>query len=45
MDGPAPNTADNLVHWIVDPQGEVPGNGMPRTGIAPVAARDAAICR
>jgi len=36
------NTPDNLVRWLRDPQGVVPGNGMPNQGIGEQEARDIA---
>jgi cytochrome c len=40
--GVLPNNADNLQHWIVDPQSVVPGNAMPDLGVSTVDARDIA---
>jgi cytochrome c1 len=40
--GVLPNTAGNLQHWIVDPQGVVPGNAMPDLDVSTVDARDIA---
>lgn len=40
--GALPNTVQNLIHWIQDPQGVVPGNDMPNLGIGPVGAKDIA---
>ncbi|MGE5073081.1 MAG: c-type cytochrome [Anaerolineae bacterium] len=40
--GKLPNTADNLVKWITDPQQVVPGNAMPDLGVTPDQARDMA---
>jgi len=40
--GRLPNTPDNLARWLLDPQGVVPGNAMPATGLTPREARDAA---
>jgi cytochrome c len=40
--GVLPNNADNLQHWIRDPQGVVPGNAMPDLGVSAVDARDIA---
>jgi len=37
-----PNTPDALQHWLLDPQGVAPGNGMPATGLSQAEARDAA---
>ncbi|MFG1779495.1 c-type cytochrome [Micromonospora sp. NPDC049048] len=36
------NNADNLQHWITDPQAVVPGNAMPDLGVSPVDAQDIA---
>lgn len=36
------NTADNLIGFIVDPQGFAPRSAMPRTGITQAQARDVA---
>jgi cytochrome c1 len=40
--GVLPNNADNLQHWIRDPQSVVPGNAMPDLGVPAVDARDIA---
>jgi cytochrome c len=40
--GVLPNTADNLVNWIVDPRRYSPRSAMPETGIGPEGARDIA---
>jgi cytochrome c1 len=40
--GVLPNTPDNLVRWLMDPQAVVPGNSMPRTGLNEAQARDVA---
>lgn len=40
--GVLPNNADNLQHWIRDPQAVVPGNAMPDLGVTQVDARDIA---
>ena len=40
--GYLPNTPDNLVHWIQDPQGVAPGNAMPDGGLNTQQARDIA---
>jgi cytochrome c len=40
--GVLPNNADNLQHWIRDPQSVVPGNAMPDLGVSTVDARDIA---
>jgi cytochrome c len=36
------NTPPNLVRWLRDPQGVVPGNAMPNMGITEAQARDMA---
>lgn len=36
------NNPDNLIRWIVDPQGVQPGNAMPNTGVSEALARDMA---
>jgi len=36
------NTPSNLVRWIRDPQGVVPGNAMPNMGVTEAQARDIA---
>jgi cytochrome c2 len=36
------NSPDNLVRWIVDPQGVEPGTAMPNLGVIPAVARDMA---
>ncbi|MGW5673065.1 c-type cytochrome [Micromonospora sp. NPDC003776] len=36
------NNADNLQHWISDPQSVVPGNAMPNLGVSPIDAQDIA---
>ncbi|MEO7010609.1 MAG: c-type cytochrome [Caldimonas sp.] len=36
------NTPPNLVRWIRDPQGVVPGNAMPNMGVTDAEARDIA---
>jgi len=36
------NTPPNLVRWIRDPQGVVPGNAMPNMGVTEAEARDMA---
>jgi cytochrome c1 len=36
------NTPANLVRWIRDPQGVVPGNAMPNMGVSDAQARDIA---
>jgi len=40
--GVLPNTPDNLVRWIVDPQKIVPGTVMPDLGVEQPEARDLA---
>lgn len=40
--GVLPNSADNLVHWIVSPQTFSPQSAMPATGISEAEARDVA---
>ncbi|GBD50173.1 cytochrome c class I [Methylopila sp. Yamaguchi] len=40
--GVAPNTAENLIRWIVAPQSLSPGTAMPATGISESEARDVA---
>jgi len=40
--GVLPNTAENLVDWIVDPRRFSPRTAMPRTGISEREARDIA---
>ncbi|MDF2767148.1 MAG: hypothetical protein K0S81_4144 [Rhodospirillales bacterium] len=40
--GVLPNTAANLVDWIVDPHDADPRTAMPATGISPAEARDVA---
>lgn len=40
--GQLPNTPDNLIHWIRDPQSVVPGNAMPNLGLTDGQARDVA---
>jgi cytochrome c len=34
------NKPDNLMRWIVDPQGVSPGTAMPNLGVKPADARD-----
>ncbi len=36
------NNADNLQHWITDPQAVVPGNAMPNLGVSAIDAQDIA---
>lgn len=40
--GTLPNTADNLIHWIQNPQQVIPGNDMPELGVTDSDARDIA---
>jgi cytochrome c2 len=40
--GVLPNTADNLIGWIVDPRAYSPRSAMPVTGISKAEARDIA---
>ena len=40
--GMLPNTRDNLVRWLLNPQAIVPGNAMPTSGLSPREAQDAA---
>lgn len=40
--GQLPNTADNLVRWIQNPQEVEPGTAMPDLGVVPAVARDMA---
>jgi cytochrome c2 len=40
--GVLPNTADNLINWIVQPRTYSPGSAMPVTGISKAEARDIA---
>jgi cytochrome c len=40
--GRLPNTPDNLVRWIMDPQGVKPGTAMPTLGVTEAEARDIA---
>ena len=40
--GKLPNTPENLIRWIKDPQGVDPGNAMPNMGVSDVSARDIA---
>ncbi|GJG89599.1 hypothetical protein tb265_47800 [Gemmatimonadetes bacterium T265] len=40
--GVLPNTQENLVHWIQQPQAVVPGNAMPNLGVTDRDARDIA---
>ncbi|MEU4640993.1 c-type cytochrome [Micromonospora sp. NPDC023814] len=40
--GALPNNADNLRHWIADPQAVEPGTAMPDLGIDPIDAQDIA---
>jgi cytochrome c1 len=38
--GQVPNTADNLVRWLMNPQSIEPGTAMPNLGLRDPAARD-----
>jgi len=40
--GVLPNTAENLIAWIVQPRSYSPGSAMPVTGISKAEARDVA---
>jgi cytochrome c1 len=40
--GMLPNTPDQLVYWLRNPQAVTPGNGMPDTGLSDRDARDVA---
>lgn len=40
--GEVPNTAQNLVKWIVDPPSIEPNTAMPTLGVTPAEARDIA---
>lgn len=40
--GRLPNTPENLVPWLVDPQAISPGSAMPNLGLTAAGARDAA---
>jgi cytochrome c1 len=40
--GTLPNTPDNLIRWIEDPQGVQPGTLMPNLGVSDQAAKDIA---
>jgi hypothetical protein len=40
--GVLPNSADNLINWIVDPRAYSPRSAMPVTGISKAEARDTA---
>ncbi len=40
--GKLPNTPDNLIRWIMDPQGVTPGTDMPNMGVPEATARDIA---
>jgi cytochrome c2 len=40
--GVLPNTADNLINWIVEPRAYSPASAMPETGISQAEARDVA---
>jgi cytochrome c2 len=38
--GRLPNTPDNMIRWITDPQGVSPGTQMPNLGVSADEARD-----
>jgi cytochrome c1 len=40
--GAAPNTPNNLVRWLLDPQQFAPHSAMPPPGLTPQEARDIA---
>ena len=40
--GEVPNTPENLVRWIVNPQSVAPGTAMPNLGVSDPVARDMA---
>ncbi|HEY5289367.1 MAG TPA: c-type cytochrome, partial [Caulobacteraceae bacterium] len=40
--GVLPNTPENLVRWLRQPQAVVPGNAMPDVGLSDAQARDIA---
>ncbi|MFJ8579861.1 c-type cytochrome [Micromonospora sp. NPDC093277] len=40
--GKLPNNADNLRHWIMDPQAVDPGTAMPNLGVSAIDAQDIA---
>ncbi|MGW0435628.1 c-type cytochrome [Micromonospora sp. NPDC003197] len=40
--GELPNNAENLRHWIEDPQSVEPGTAMPDLGVGPIDAQDIA---
>jgi cytochrome c len=40
--GKLPNSPDNLIHWILDPQGVSAATAMPNTGVTEGDARDIA---
>ncbi len=40
--GELPNTPDNLIKWIMDPNSIEPGTAMPNLGVNEAAARDIA---
>lgn len=40
--GRIPNTSENIVLWIQDPQGLIPGTAMPNLGVTESDARDIA---
>jgi cytochrome c2 len=40
--GQLPNTPDNVIRWLLDPEGVEPGTAMPDVGLTPEQARDIA---
>lgn len=38
--GELPNTPDNMIRWILDPQSIEPGTAMPNLGVSEATARD-----
>jgi cytochrome c len=40
--GVLPNTPENMIAWVEDPQSIVPGNAMPNMGLTEAQARDVA---
>lgn len=40
--GMLPNTSENMIAWVENPQSIVPGNAMPNTGLTEAQARDVA---
>jgi len=40
--GNVPNTAENMIKWIADPQAIAPGTAMPDVGVSDQEARDIA---